>query len=371
MEKKKLESHPIASLFPLMTEPELKALADDISLNGLKSKIVLLDGMILDGRNRHAACGLIDREFKTVEFQGKDPVAFVWSMNFHRRHLDASQAAMAAAKRANLGHGQKRADAPKGASGAVTQPDVAKEGGVSRRHVQRAKAILDSGDEELIAQVSGGQRKLTSAEGYLRKKAQRGKLEKVTRFAGKYRVIYADPPWKYGQVVEGYGAASTHYECMSLEDICDLADEGGRRVQDIAQDDAVLFLWTTAPLLRSAFEVVDAWGFEYKENIVWHKVRHNYGRYVSVRHEHLLLCTRGSCVPDSGKLVPSVQTIERTREHSEKPAQFRRIIDDMYLRPPNLPEGQNDRIELFARVRTGGWDVFGAEVGLTSAAARV
>ena len=86
--------------------------------------------------------------------------------------------------------------------------------------------------------------------------------------------------------------------------------------------------------------------------LIWDKVKHNMGHYNSVRHEFLLVCTRGSCQPDERKLFDSVQTIERT-EHSKKPEEFRQIIDTIY------PYGS--RIELFARRPSEGWEAWGNE----------
>ena len=168
---------------------------------------------------------------------------------------------------------------------------------------------------------------------------------------GQYRVIYADPPWQYATEQHSHEQQETvlasHYPSMSLDSICELP------VKDLATDDAVLFLWTTSPKLFEAKAVIDAWGFNYKASIVWDKVKHNVGYYVSVRHEFLLIATRGSCLPDVPKLRDSVVTIERT-EHSVKPDYFREWIDQLY---PNGP-----RIELFARQSTDGWDAWGNQL---------
>jgi len=168
---------------------------------------------------------------------------------------------------------------------------------------------------------------------------------------GQYRVIYADPPWQYATEQHSHEQQETvlasHYPSMSLDAICELP------VADLATDDAVLFLWTTSPKLFEAKAVLDAWGFDYKASIIWDKVKHNVGYYVSVRHEFLLIATRGSCLPDVPKLRDSVVTIERT-EHSVKPDYFREWIDQLY---PNGP-----RIELFARESTDGWDVWGNQL---------
>ena len=135
---------------------------------------------------------------------------------------------------------------------------------------------------------------------------------------------------------------------MKIEELCDLP------VKDLADDDAVLFLWATSPLLEQAFKVVNAWGFSYKASFVWYKVKHNYGHYNSVRHELLLLCTRGSCPPDVSTLINSVVTLERSDKHSEKPEEFRQIIDQLYPKGP--------RVELFARDPVAGWVTWGNEL---------
>ena len=160
----------------------------------------------------------------------------------------------------------------------------------------------------------------------------------------QYRVIYADPPWSYNdkQNVEVLGGAEKHYTTMPLQDICDLPVPSA--------DNAVLFIWVTSPLLEDVFKVIKAWGFKYKSSFVWDKVAHNMGHYNSVRHELLLIATKGSCTPDVPKLFDSVVSIERT-EHSRKPKEFRDMIDTLY------PNG--NRLEMFAREAPKGWDVWG------------
>jgi len=168
----------------------------------------------------------------------------------------------------------------------------------------------------------------------------------------KYRVFYSDPPWEYTSgnqhsTEEQATVIGTHYPSMTIPELCALD------IESLAADDAVLFLWVTSPLLEESFEVVEAWGFKYKTSMVWDKVKHNVGHYVSVRHELILICTRGSCKPDVPTLHNSVLTLERT-EHSRKPEKIREIIDEIY------PVGK--RIELFARGEVSkGWDTWGNE----------
>ena len=167
----------------------------------------------------------------------------------------------------------------------------------------------------------------------------------------KYAVILCDPPWQYTSgdqhsTEEQETVLGDHYPSMTLPDICSLPQA------KLAATDSVLFLWCTSPTLEEAFAVVNSWGFNYKASMVWDKVAHNVGHYVSVRHELLLIATKGQ-PPKVTKLVDSVYSEERN-EHSRKPVYFRKLIDELY------PQGK--RIELFCRGSAAkGWDVWGEE----------
>jgi N6-adenosine-specific RNA methylase IME4 len=210
-------------------------------------------------------------------------------------------------------------------------PATAADLGLSRKQKAEAKALASLPKMEQEAVADG-----TKTKAQARREAKASEVRRSTPLpSGKFRVIYADPPWSYGdQLTENYGATRFHYPSMSTTQLCALP------VGSLAEDNAVLFLWVTAPILPEAFAIVKAWGFAYKTNFVWNKLAHNMGHYSSVRHEHLLLCTRGSCLPDIKELVPSVVEVKRGK-HSEKPEEFRAIIDLLY------PRGK--RIELFAR----------------------
>jgi N6-adenosine-specific RNA methylase IME4 len=137
---------------------------------------------------------------------------------------------------------------------------------------------------------------------------------------------------------------------MTTQEICAMGD----KVKARSSANSVLFLWSTSPMLPEALKVMDAWGYEYKASFVWYKVKHNFGHYNSVRHEFLLIGTRGKNTPDSDKKINSVQIIERSKRHSEKPERFRQIIDELY------PYGE--RIELFARAPHPNWTSWGNEI---------
>ena len=216
--------------------------------------------------------------------------------------------------------------------------------GLTRNESSRAQFLAQLPRETFDA-IKEGKTTITEAQ---RQHRRKNLMEQQEFPPGKFRIIYADPPWPYGNSgLDDYGHAERHYPAMPLADLCALD------VKTLAADNAVLFLWATSPMLEVAFNVVKAWRFEYKTSFVWDKVRHNFGHYNSVRHELLLVCTRGSCTPDHHELFDSVITLERSA-HSEKPDHFRQMIDTLYR--------HGSRVELFARTEHHGWKSWGNEL---------
>lgn len=360
--------HPLADIFPLLEGEAFEALVEDIDVNGLREAIWLHpeDGTIIDGRNRYRACleAGVEPRFRTLSREDS-VVAFIISMNLKRRHLNQSQKAQLAVEimpwlrleeeakqrqRELAGtRPNKKPDlsAPVREGKGKSSMQASKLSDVGSRYVEHAKNLLQATvsspkAKQLWDEVKTGIKTLSQARRILQKDAI---TEAAQLPSGKFRVLYADPPWKYGdQLTEAYGPAELHYPTMTVFELCALP------IVDLAEDNAVLFLWATAPMLMVAFPIIEAWGFKYKTNFVWDKVKHNMGHYNSVRHELLLLATRGSCTPDVPKLYDSVVTIERT-EHSAKPPEFRQMIESLYI--------YGNRLELFARKRVDGWEAWG------------
>jgi len=235
----------------------------------------------------------------------------------------------------------------------VSKPSTLADLGLTKEesvNSQLLAAIRNEQPEE-FEKIKTREKKLTQVK---RERTRAKAIKKVSEFpSGKFRVVYADPPWKYGDTLAGdldsnYGGAEKHYPSMSITELASLP------VKEHCDQNAVLFLWVTSPLLFQCEPVFEAWGFSYKSAFIWDKVKHNMGHYNSVRHELLLICTRGSCTPDVNRLFDSVQSIERAEKHSEKPEAFRNIIDTLY------PNGR--RVEMFARGSVpGNWESWGAE----------
>lgn len=184
-------------------------------------------------------------------------------------------------------------------------------------------------------------------------------ITNLLQFTGekKYNTIYADPPWQFrnrtGKVAPEHKRL-TRYETMSLQDIKDLP------VSDIAGDKAQLYLWVPNALLPEGLAVLDAWGFDYKSNIVWEKVRKDggpdgrgVGFYFRNVTELVLFGIKKKSSPNR-TLHPARSQVNiiraMKREHSRKPDEIIPIIEAC---------SQGPRIELFARGVREGWDMWG------------
>ena len=165
------EFHPIANLFPLMSEEELDKLANDITCNGVQVPIWRhRDGRIIDGRNRFLACQKAGVECPSKIYSGDLSLAsFVVALNLQRRHLTTDQRAAIAAELANLNRGQKKADA----SIDVSQPEAAKLLKVGVASVQRAAAVKAAAPE-LHEEVKAGAMKAGAARAKVRQRAGDG-----------------------------------------------------------------------------------------------------------------------------------------------------------------------------------------------------
>jgi N6-adenosine-specific RNA methylase IME4 len=172
----------------------------------------------------------------------------------------------------------------------------------------------------------------------------------------RYPIIYADPPWRYENPPIGASGRSieNHYPTMTLEEICALP------VADLATDDAILYLWATAPKLVECLEVVEAWGFVYRTCLVWDKQIIGMGYHARSQHEILLVNRRGDFPPPLPGTQPSSIHSERRGEHSAKPIFYYDMIERCY---PGVP-----KIELFARAPRDGWAAWGNQAGTADAA---
>lgn len=179
----------------------------------------------------------------------------------------------------------------------------------------------------------------------------------LAQFAGerRFRTILADPPWRFqnrtGKMAPEHGRLS-RYETMDLDAIKSLP------VADLCTDPAHLYLWVPNALLPDGLDVMRAWGFAYKSNIVWHKVRKDGGSdgrgvgfYFRNVTELILFGTRGKNARTEAPGRRQVNLLgTQKREHSRKPDELYSIVEACSLGP---------RLELFARGSRKGWQSWG------------
>lgn len=164
-----------------------------------------------------------------------------------------------------------------------------------------------------------------------------------------FGVIYADPPWRFETFSENGmdRSADNHYPTMTTIDIVNLKVP--------AADDCVLYLWATAPMLQEALDVMQAWGFSYKSQLVWVKDRVGTGYWFRNQHEILLVGVRGNIpAPAQGSQSSSVLNAP-LGVHSAKPVEVAEMIEKFF---PSTP-----KLELFCRSPREGWTVLGNEAG--------
>ena len=380
--------HPVAEWFPMIEGEAFDALVEDIKANGLLTPIVVQGDTLLDGRNRRAACAQAGVAPRFEAFTGPDPVAFIISQNIKRRHLDESQLGLIGAKWSTMKSGARTDLA---SIEARSQPQAAREIGVSRSTVQRGVKVLAEAKPAVIAAVEQGNVSLNTAieintlkldDDVLHDLVTLPKTDIPTNVAkikkgqkrdatfkriqaeaaavsqswptGRYSVIYADPPTEdeYGHTKRD---TENHYPTMTWEEVKDLA------VGEITTDDAVCYLWATPHTIHRSLEVMHRWGFDYRTHMVWSKTDgFGLGAWVRNEHEILLIGRKGKFPPPpEDKRIGSVVELP-AGDHSAKPEEFAEMIESWY------PDAV--KLELFRRgPPRKGWVAWGFETGMVAA----
>jgi N6-adenosine-specific RNA methylase IME4 len=226
-------------------------------------------------------------------------------------------------------------------------------GGMSGRTFEKLKAVMKSIRQEpkkyqglldemnRTGRVGGIAKKLRNL-----KAAEDIAKEPPPLPKGPFRVIVADPPWRYDNRPEDPShRGSLPYPSMSIEEITKLP------VGAMAHADSVLWLWTTNSHIEHSFAIAKAWGFEYKTLLTWVKNRMGTGDWLRGKTEHCLLAVKGK---------PTIVLTNQTTclqadagEHSKKPDEFYAMVEKLC---------PGSKVELFSRNQREGWTVFGNEV---------
>lgn len=172
----------------------------------------------------------------------------------------------------------------------------------------------------------------------------------------KYKIIYADPPWSFNDKLGESRKLS--YPVLDTNDLCNLP------VENITDKNCVLFMWGSFAMIQDAMRVMIAWGFDYKTmGFIWIKQYSTgsffkgMGRYTRSNAEPCFVAVKGKPKRIDKGVSQIIQTVTKShnwlnfRKHSQKPDEVRKKIVKLY--------GDIPRIELFARTKIHGWDVWG------------
>lgn len=350
MHYENIEYHPLANLFPLMQGDEYESLKADIKQNGLREPICMYDNMILDGRNRFNACMDLNIQPVFKQFTGTDPVAFVISLNIHRRHLNESQRAVIAGKLANMRQGERTDIEPSANLRKVSQEEAARMLNVSPRTVATVKAI-ERDAPELIEKIERGEMTANQAHTEVRRAEVIDKLENIEMqeakaASGIYDVIVIDPPWDMQKIERDVAPNQVEFDYPTM------SDEEIQNIKLPTADDCHVWLWTTHKKLPLAFELLNKWGLKYVCAFTWHK---NGGfqpfGLPQYNCEFALYARKGTPIFIETKDFMVCFNAPR-KGHSEKPDEFYNVIK-------RVTGGR--RLDMFNRRKIDGFDGWGNE----------
>lgn len=416
-----LLAHPFADLFPMLDRTDAADLRADIAAHGLRDRVVLFDGKILDGRNRYGALvdiaklGLLykGKPFTEVDlvddlraaeslgtgyyfgmFKGTEAEAleYVLSKNLHRRHLNEGQRAMVAANLAGLKPGRPSPDKPANLP-VFKQADAAERLHVSERSVRDAHVVREHGIDDINDAVQRGDLAVSAAAQLarlpadeqarlIRETADPKALAKVARdLRAEKQAAKAErreereralgaklaalPDRRYGVILAD---PEWKYEVWSDATGRDRSPDNhyptseldaikARPVADIAADDSILFLWVTPPFLDAGRDVLTAWGFDYVTNLVWFKERRGDAHGIGYWFYG----------EHEHVLVGKRGSPPAPTPGTQFPSYFVAPVGEHSEKPAKVHEIAESyfpnlpKIELNARARRAGWDAWGLE----------
>ncbi len=264
-----MQPHPIAELFPMLPDAELQEMANDIADNGLRQPIVLLERMILDGRNRYRACELASIEPEFIAYRGDDPVAFVISANLHRRHLTAGQRALIAEQLATMRQGQRTDLSSKGGRSRKKAAGLLN---VSERSIDRARSLRSDPDaDDLVEAVERGAMTLGAASAEVqRRKLPTPKEAKREAAETGHAVVASD-----GYVYTGRPEAEERKEGERVQRVARILDALKALAADEATEVLPLIPWFQATDVEDALPGAEKFIRELQEGWSDRKARYS------------------------------------------------------------------------------------------------
>lgn len=355
----KMNPHPASELFPLMEQPALRELADNIRRNGLLNPIVTHEGMVLDGRNRLRACELVGVRPTLTPFGGGSPTEFVLAQNLSRRHLTTVQKAFAAERSLPLLEAEARERRRLAPMGARVDPEkipehgeareiAAKAAGVNPRYVSDAKAIRERAPEVAAAAEAGklrmreAKRLAEIPDEEVRREAMENVVVRVAagrrRDAARKRKPVSPPASESGPLRPGTYRAIV----VNTPDDISLGDLLALPIAEMAYGDCVLWLWVPPGRFGDALACLNRFGFIERQLVIWDRAHGRRGPLFLERSSHCLVATRGN--PSVSKsIVPNIVT---GLAKGLRPENFYRLIESVC---------QGTRLEIFSTRARLGW----------------
>ncbi len=355
------------SLTPPLLPEERSGLESMIVSEGCRDALVTWNGVLIDGHNRYEICHNHGIPFRVEEkeFESRDDVK-IWIIQnqFSRRNLPAYQRSILALVLEPLISAKAKENlktAEPGVRGGSpcqnsdnpidTKKELAKIAGVSHDTINRVKKIEEKAPEEVKEKLSTGEMSINEAYKEIRKAEKEEQKQiaieslnkEISEPSGLYHVLVIDPPWQYEKRSEDATHRSRNlYPTMSISELMDM--------EIPAEENSVLWLWTTNAFLHEAYHIIEEWNFTPKTVLTWVKDRMGMGDWLRGKTEHCILAIRGKPVINLTNQTTVLNA--PLREHSRKPDEFYQMISD-------LCPGR--KIDIFSRESREGWDQWGCE----------
>ena len=371
---KELTINPVfQALIPPLSEEEYAQLEENLIENGIREAISIWGNTIVDGHNRYEIATKHNLQYATIsyEFDSEDDVKlWIFKNQIGRRNLPPFERVRLAlhlkpviAEKAKLQQVRKPSnsaqqnDTPEDfvqqnsakQNPVNTRDIIADMAGVSHDTVSKVEKILDAGTPETLEKIKRGD--ITVHKAYQDTRSQERKVEtldvkqpSLTIFDSNFSLIYADPPWESKFLTDDSEEDANASYSMKFSDL--------KKLMIPVSDDAILLLWSSSSVLDKALQLMSAWGFKYRTNMIWDKQQIGLGQYVRGQHEMLLIGIRGSFTPPEEDVRVGSVYSEESNNQKTKPKWFYEQIERMF---PN-----ETYLELFASNKYNDrWTVFG------------
>ncbi len=363
------------SLIPALTKEEFKQLEQNCLDEGIREKILVWNGFIIDGHNRYEISLKWDLEIETETKHFKDEEAVKeWMIlnQFGRRNLSNYQRSVLAlqleevfSKKAKGNQIRKPNSVPQiSAKQTVdTRKELSKVASVSHDTIAKVKKIQEKATEEVKAKLSTGEVSINAAYQDIKKEEKKEErieviqkqiqqIEKgdLPELKGLFDVVSVDPPWNY----EGKTDKITSFDSIgrrSANPYPEMSTNDIKKIKLPLMDNAVVLLWTTHKFLPDAFEILKEWNLDYKATLVWNKEKMGMGAWFRMQCEFCLVAIKGKPYWENTKYRDIFK--ETRRQHSRKPDAFYDMINNITL---------GRKLDYFSRESRNGWEVFGNDI---------